>query len=599
LIVTVFVVDPEDGDLAVLPDYTSLSLSRTINAKGAIRIDYPADGRNFEMLRNAVTSNRDVEIEIWTNGTPNGALRGYLQEGEGDDVAEEGGWTFAGSFLEVRTDETIIYPQSRGVQVVDPNTGELVWTNPRREFIAHEDTPGAIMATLMEQAHDRGALTDVEYDFTTTQDSGGQAWAGVMSGKFSPGSTYTQLLDKMVELGLVEWAIEWDWQQQKKVLRLWNPDNRGRDLTQGARPVTLRRGRNLLDAPRKWSLREAGTHVLAAGDEGIYDEAGDPTALARRDRRVERYASLNNAADDEAVLAFAQAELKTVSKGLQTVEHGIGMLPGEPRPVIAYDIGDWVYSLTDVTPEKLRVMQWEIEIDDQRQLSGRVALNDLWADAMEKLRRRLNAFQSGEAVVGTSEPPPASGEDRSPPAAPEGVVASSIAYMDPAHTQPLAMVTVSWLPVTTNADGSNNPLVQTAVFVLDKIEDEQANPPDPEDENAKPFDPSTWTWKDCPRIVQDFAGQLRGLWVEDGSPTPVTDWLEDYIAETTQTPTVADDVAGYRIRYALLGWEQVGGLPTSDPFPDDERVYWEVTPARGVSGTTYSFGGIDAGSRLR
>src|SRR5690606_32695380 len=175
------------------------------------------------------------------------------------------------------------------------------------------------------------------------------------------------------------------------------------------------------------------------------------------------------------------------------------------------DVGGWVEFLSAGSPERLRVMQWEAAVDDQRQLQGRVALNDLWRDAMEKLRRRLNAIQSGEAVVGTSEPPPASGEDRTPPAAPEGVVASSIAYMDPAHTQPLAMVTVSWLPVTTNDDGKNNPLVQSAVFVLDKIEDEQANPPDPEDENAKPFDPSTWTWKDCPRIVQDFAGQLRGL----------------------------------------------------------------------------------------
>src|SRR5690606_26213883 len=116
LILALFAVDPEDGTLTVLPDYKQLRLSRTINAKGAIQVDYPADGRNFDLLRGAVTDNRDLEIEIWSNGSPAGALRGYLQEASGDDVAEDGNWTFAGSFLEVRTDETIIYPQDRGEQ---------------------------------------------------------------------------------------------------------------------------------------------------------------------------------------------------------------------------------------------------------------------------------------------------------------------------------------------------------------------------------------------------------------------------------------------------------------------------------------------------
>jgi hypothetical protein len=605
LIVTLFAVDAETGELTVLPDYESLSISRERNSKGAIRLDYPASGKGFELLRGAVTGNRDLEIEIWTNGTPNGALRGYLQEGQGDDVAEDSSWTFAGSLLEVRTDETILYPQSRGEQIVDPDTGELVWSNPNRELILNADTPGEVLALLLEQAQDRGALTDIERDFTTTEDSNGAAWAGVISGKFSPGVTYTQILERMVTLGLIEWAIVWDWQSQRKLLKVWNAGGRGTDLTLGSRPVVLRRGRNLLDAPRKWSVREAGTHLLAAGDEGLYEEAGDSTALERRDRRVERYASLNGATTDEALLAFAQAELTTVVKGLQVVEHGIGMLPGEPRPIIAYDIGDWVYSLTTTEPERLRVVQWQIDIDADRQLTGKVALNDTWADAMEKLRRQLNAIQSGEAVVGTSESPPDTGVDRTPPAAPEGLVATSIAYQDPDHTQPLAMVHLSWLPVTTNADGADNPLVQAAVFILDKIEDDATNPPEPDPDQEDggpdydPFDPDTWTWKNCPQIVRDFAAQLRGLWVDDGSPTPETDWLANYIAEMSQTPTAAEDVAGYRVRYAFMGLEQVGGIPSSDPFPEDERVYWEVSPANGISGTVFSFGGVDAGSRLR
>jgi hypothetical protein len=609
LIVSMFAVDPDTGALIALPDYESLDLSRERNSKGALRTQYPIDGKDFDLLRSAITTDRDLEVEIWTNGTPIGALRGYLQEAAGDDVVaddngEDGSWQFAGSFLEVRTDETVIFPQDRGVQVVNPDTGELEWTNPRREFIVNSDTPGAVMALLLEQAQDRGALTDIVADFTPTLDSNGVAWAGVLTGKFSPGSNYTQLLDRMVKLHLVEWAIVWDSTLQQKVFKLWNAEGRGNDLTLGPRPVVLRRGRNLLDAPRKWSVRDSATTVLAAGAEGLYDDETDATALARRDRRIEAYVSLNNITDEEALLGFAQAELATRTPGLQSVDHGIGMLPGEPRPVIAFDIGDWVYSQSGIEAERLRVVQWTLALNIERELSGTVTLNTTIQDALERMREQLDAISSGEAVVGTSEPG-ADTVDRTPPAAPEGVVASSIAYQDPEHGpgQTLSFITVGWLPVTTNADGDDNPLVQAAVFILDKMEEELVSPevPDPEEEDGGPdYDPilDDWTWKNCPQIVQDFNDALLAMWNDDGNPDAMT-WLAEYIAERSATPTAADDVAGYDVRYSYLGLEQVGGIPSSDPFPEEDRFYYSATPPEGTSATEFSFGGVEGGSRLR
>jgi hypothetical protein len=612
LIISLFAVDPDTGALIALPDYEALDFSRERNSKGAIRAQYPINGKDFDRLRSAITTDRDLEFELWTNGTPNGALRGYLQEAAGDDAVaddngEDGSWQFAGSFLEVRTDETVVFPQDRGIQVVNPDTGDLEWTNPRRELIVNADSPGALMALLLEQAQDRGALTDIVADFTPSLDSNGDAWAGLLTARFSPGSTYTQILNKMVDLHLVEWAILWDSATQQKKLELWNAEGRGTDLTLGPRPVALRRGRNLLDAPRKWSVRDSATTVLAAGAEGLYDDLTDATALARRDRRVESYVSLNNIIDEEALLGFAQAELATLTPGLQSVEHGIGMLPGEPRPIIAFDIGDWIYSQSGIEVERLRVVQWTLSIDIERSLAGTVTLNTTIQDALEQMRERLDAIQSGEAVVGTSEPG-ADTVDRTPPAAPQGVVASSIAYQDPemsggAGGQTLSFITVGWLPVTTNADGDDNPLVQAAVFILDKMEDELANPevPDPDQPDGGPdYDPilDDWTWKNCPQIVQDFNDALLAIWNDDGNPDAMT-WLAEYIAEASATPTAADDVAGYDVRYAYLGLAQVGGIPSSDPFPEAERFYYAATPPGGTSATEYSFGGVEAGSRLR
>lgn len=603
LVITLFAVHPDTGALVPLPDFVQLTLSPERNSRGSIGLQYPATGRNFTLLRECVTTSRDLEVEIWSSGSRLNALHGYLQEAAGDDTEEGAIWQFGGGFLELRMDEAVVFPQDLGSLITDPDTGEQTYSNAKRELIYNADTPGAAVITILDQAQDRGALDDITWDFTTEVDSNGTEWSQLLTAKFSPGSTYTQILDKLVELGLAEWAVVWD--GTDRVLKLWEPEGRGVDRTTGPRPVILRKSRNLLSAPMKWSVRESGTTVLAAGSEGLYDDATDATALARRGRRIESYSSLGNATDESAVLAWAQQQLAVRTPGTREVTLGLGFLPGEPRPLIAFDVGDWIYSQVDNVRERLRVVQWTLTVDAEQQPSGTVTLNDTMTNTLVKLQRRLNQIAAGEAVVGTSEPPSNNEPDTTPPAAPEGLAASSFAYQDPSvgPGQTLAMVSVGWLPVTTNADGSDDPRVQAAVYIREKLEQEIENPevPDPDQEDGGPdYDPiqEDWTWRDCPQVVQDFNDALLALYVADGSPNEIA-WLGDFIDEQTQTPTAADDIAGYRVRYSYLGLEQVGGIPSSDPFPESDRVYYEATPPGGTSATNFEFGGIEGGSRLR
>src|SRR5690606_35839602 len=88
LVISLWAVHPDSGALVPLPDYTSLTLSPERNSRGAIELHYPATGLNFELLRDCVTDSRDLEVEIWSIGSPLGALRGYLQEAAGDDTEE-------------------------------------------------------------------------------------------------------------------------------------------------------------------------------------------------------------------------------------------------------------------------------------------------------------------------------------------------------------------------------------------------------------------------------------------------------------------------------------------------------------------------------
>lgn len=436
LVVALWAVDPTTGTLTALPDYTSLSLHRVRNGAGEISLNYPTTGLNWSVLRNTVDDDRDLEVELWLTGSPTRALRGYLQEASGDDVSEDGTWTFAGGFLELRAGEAEVFPQTAG----------SVTGNEKQELVFSAETPGAIVRTLLLQAQARGTWSDITAGFTNSVDSDGTSWPSVVTTKFSPGAGYDQVLGKLVDLGLIEWSIEWD--GTGKVLNVWVPGGRGTDLTVGLRPIVLRGSRNIVDAPRKWSVRDSGTVVLASGSEGVYESASDADAQTRRGRRIERSASANNLSDSGAVQAYAQAQLATISGGVLEVTHGIGFLPGEPRPVIAFDIGDWIYSQTSTTLDPLRVVEWSLAVDSDQNPSGSVTLNDTVTEAIIRLRDRMDAITSGDTVVGTS----ASSTDTGVPNPPTDVIASSIAFLQ--GEQPVAAVTVGWTLPTTNTDGT-------------------------------------------------------------------------------------------------------------------------------------------------
>ncbi len=437
LVIAVYVVNPTDGTLLALPDYTSLTVTRRRDNPGSITLTYPVTGLNFAQLRAwTIDGDRDVEIEVWSRGSLTGGLRWLLQEASGDDVKEDGIWTFAGGGLEIRMSEAAVFPQPIGGANANPN-GEIVFAAA---------TPGGIIATLLAQAQARGALTDVTTDFTALVDSSSVAWPNVLTAHWPPSTGYDAILARLVSLGLIEWSLEWN--TTARILRAWIPGNRGDDRTIGARPVVLRRGRNLTEAPRKWSVRTAGTAVLAAGSQGVYQNASDASALARRGRRIERSTSSTYLSDSGAVQALAQTELAAITPGTLEVTHGLGFLPGEPRPVVAFDIGDHVYSQTGLPLDRLRVVEWTLKVDAKQNPSGTVTLNDSQTEALLRLQDAIARVSSGDAVVGTS----TSSTDTGVPNPPTSLTASSVAYL--VGGRPQASVTVGWTAPVQNVDGS-------------------------------------------------------------------------------------------------------------------------------------------------
>lgn len=499
LVISIWAVDPDTGNLAALPDYTKLTMSPERNGPGSISLDYPRDGLNFGLLRRAITADRDLEVEIWNFGNSTGALRGYLQESSGDDVAEDASvWTFAGGFLELRMAEAIVFPQpltgeltlGENVEVPRGSVTQAQWdrlvglgyqvspasenqpekftgvpqkvldavkanatsipvlADPKRELKFDGVTVGELVHFILTQARARGALTDIATSFTTRADSQGIPWPTVVTTKYSPGATYESILNSLASQGRLEWSVSWT--AGARTLNCYVPSGRGVDRTLGARPVVLRAGRNLAEAPRKWSVRNSATAMLGIGAEGFYADTSSLDAQTRRGRRIEDSTSSQNLATGDAVLAYAQRRLSTKRDGQLEVTHGLAMLPGEPRPLVAFDVGDWVYSQTSTSLDRYRVVQWTLSVDAQQQASATVTLNDAFLDAVSRQQKELDALVGGETVVGTSED--SNRVDTGVPSAPTGLVVGSMALME--GPDAYAVVTAGWAAVTTNTDGT-------------------------------------------------------------------------------------------------------------------------------------------------
>lgn len=497
LVISIWAVDPATGALTALPDFTKLTMSPERNGPGNITLEYPRDGLNFSVLRNAITTDRDLEVEIWNFGNSTGALRGYLQESSGDDIAEDQStWTFAGGFLELRMGEAIVWPQpivgeitlGENVDVPLGSVTEAQWdrllslgytgtagdseekltgvpqkvldavkanatsipvlADPKRELKFAAVTAGELVNFLLTQARSRGTLTDIATSFTDAADSKGITWPTSVTAKYSPGASYDSILNSLASQGRVEWSVTWD--GTHRVLNLHVPSGRGVDRTVGLRPVVLRAGRNLAEAPRKWSVRSSVTAMLGIGSEGFYADASNLDAQTRRGRRIENSTSSQNLATSDAVQAYAQRRLSTAKDGTLEVTHGLAMLPGEPRPLVAFDVGDWVYSQTANSLDRYRVVQWTLTADAGQQASATVTLNDAFLDAVSRQQKELDALTSGETVAGTSTE--TNRPDTGVPSAPGGLVVGSAAFSDGPDSY--AVVSAGWAPVTTNTDGT-------------------------------------------------------------------------------------------------------------------------------------------------
>lgn len=539
-------VDDDGSILCPLPTPVSWQLSMEPGEPGAITLEYPVDGINFDVLDERVTATRDLEIRIRVDGKHSTSLGGLLQSRDGDEVAEQGTVTFYGKFLTHYLSEA----------VVAYNTGD-----ERGETVFPNSTAGHIMHELLTAAQDRGTLTHLHWRFNATVDSRGTPWSMQTSAVFSPGRTYLEVLQQLREWGMVEFEVTTDHE-----VVLLEPSTVGTDHTQSDPPVILRAGRDLLEATRRMDVTDAATDLLVAGKDGVYVSVSDPTARAQRGRQIERYVSEGNLTSEAAALAYGTVELQRTNHGADEVTHALTMDPDQPGPMRELLPLDWVYSDRGRGLEKLRVMQVTIsQSSGQDHIEGSVVVGDLIDDADTRLARRLEGFAGGQIIAGTSTPAP-DYDDGLAPATPQGLNLVSIAY--PVQDGHRAVVTASWLPVTTNED--NSPIRDLDHY---EVEWRYAHPGLPTDWVAAGNPGANQTalsWSTAPGVGIQARVRAWDRWGHASEWSSLaTHTTED---DTTPPPVPSRPIVSNYIGVLRIEWDGLGSSGEDGRPPDFDRV---------------------------
>lgn len=419
---------PAAGTPVPLPDLKAHTISPTDGDWGSVEFAYPRNGRNADLLLALADTDTDLRVEVRVRATDGRTWvkPAILLESSIDDVADTDAITVHGHFHEIELGEVVV-PYAPGA-----DQGNTLISG----------TAGVIARTLLAAAQGRGCLSGVTWTFTDTLDSNGVAWANTANLTLAPGQTYAAMLGTLRGYGLSEWELT-----AGRVLRLTNVDGKGVDRTVGATPLTLERGRDLADAPRKHSLLGAATALVSAGKDGIYALASNATAQARRGRRIESYYTFGNTTDQGTLTALTTARLATTVNGKLELSHRLVLGAGNPTPLMDFGPSDYVFSATRSGVKRRRVRQVTLKgaagaITEVDVTVGTVI--DEWAIAQQK---RLDDVASGAAVVGTSTPKP-DVDDGSTPATPVGLTASSLWYPT-SEGIGQAQVTAAW---TADAD---------------------------------------------------------------------------------------------------------------------------------------------------
>lgn len=411
------------GVIKDIPSYISANFGFEMSAVSGFKMSYPKAGVNADQVVD------DTVIVAYWNGVEPYNARWVLRGGEDPDEVEGEEFSAIGkSVLDV----------FRKVVV------EAVVAGQNPTF--NTANPGAIIKSLIDAAQARGALTGITYNFTNTVDSNGVPWANAISIEYAIGLKYLDVMFNLFDKGLVEYRMN------GYQLQMFNAGTMGVDRSMGAGLVELVAGRDMAEAPKRWSSDDKVKTVLVVGDDKVTLKRTS-TAWTGSPFGVEEASVSQGGTKDTGLLtvigdfALAGTELRRDEYTRKIIFSEASKVPG-----VDYQVGDWVLERVGQTPVKLRVLSVVIGTDGDGEMSASLRLNDSLLENSIKQARRVDGIIGG-AGAASAIPSDNNTEDTTTPNAPTGMSIGSASYVDNRGIA-VALVTFDWNAPSTNTDGS-------------------------------------------------------------------------------------------------------------------------------------------------
>lgn len=429
--------EPGGKALGFLPEPSKLDVSFPHNDTGALTLEYSSLAAGGPLLERGLEEGLEVAAEVtgrdgkWVE--PRGGR--FLLINRDDDQADAArmgkltlpsyGW-LPGKARNLETANLL------------PEDADQAGKRP-----FYSASAGVIMGTLLDENAVRGGVP-VGRSWTSQADSAGAAWALVATLYYDLGVDLGTILANLAAQGMC------DWRTLGRDLALYNPDTEcAPDVSD---TVRLWLGTHVADAPSSESLEEVVSRVLLRGEGGLTLVEENPAAPTPWGA-WEGYIEQGGVSDEGTMRQLVQSELQRTARVRGQYTRAL-ILAGEPEhlPMVDYGPGSWITAPTTGTGERVRVQQVTITKDADG-VSGSVVLNDRVLDRELRQAKRVQGITGGATSGGAGGRPAPEGPDTRQPAAPQGLVVDTDAYID-ANGNARGLLDMLWGQVTTATDGT-------------------------------------------------------------------------------------------------------------------------------------------------
>lgn len=358
--------------LGLLPDPLSAEVTWVRNNLGALKLVYPGQGNNAELVTDDMLNfATDIQVEVWN---PAGEV-----------------WVEPKSsrFIRLQRDRNLT-DQTGTVTLTMPSYGWLlrkthVWGGPAVLVTTGEHTgqrpfesmnAGEIMATLLAENTARGGV-NITPDFTASLTSLSSSWTKTGDFYFDQGTTMFDVLQTLASAGFCDWWTD------GTDLHMVNADEGSLDATESTR---LGIGLDIIDAPTTETLADYANVAYSVMDDGLVYTTTHPTAPSPWGDWVTVID-----AGEVSVASAAILRDRALAEAARLREELTRQITLRSQPMVEYQPGDWISApILTPTPEVARVEQVTMTLGAEG-ISAAVVLNDRNIPLELKLAGRRSA----------------------------------------------------------------------------------------------------------------------------------------------------------------------------------------------------------------